>query len=111
MADLPTPILDEKGRYTLLELGRGFAGGIVVDLNGQTIVESLEFNPLDEYAISDIDEDGDTKYYGFLKKGSEWFIMRIINGAVRYKRGDSGYDWDDRANGTYDLYSNVFLPN
>ena len=56
--------------------------------------------PLEGYHISE-QESGATSYVGYQNADSKWYIMRsVVTGAVtvyRYKRGDSGYDWSERA--------------
>lgn len=70
---------------------------------------------LDQYKPSDIDEsDANTKYYGFVNKDGNWYIMKVTATAIRYVSGSSGYEtpttgaWATRASKTYDYFHNVF---
>lgn len=73
-------------------------------------------DPLVGYQPSDIDDSSTPKYYGFVKSGGRWYIMRESSGAYRYARGapqDQGggiYSdaWTDRANLTYSYFYEVF---
>lgn len=66
---------------------------------------------LNSYGISDIDESGDPKYYGYLGVDGTWYIMQNTGGtAYRYARGASGYTtaWTGRAALTYYYFNLVF---
>jgi hypothetical protein len=67
---------------------------------------SLYFN------VSDTDDAGDTKYYGFLRANGNWYIMREVTSAktFRYCQGESGYTtaWTGRAGLTFDYFDVVF---
>jgi len=76
-----------------------------------------ETDPLVGYQPSDIDEATSTKYYGFVKSNSAWYIMREASGAYRYAvgkpvggHGTNNYAdaWIDRANLTYNYFFEVF---
>lgn len=62
------------------------------------------------YKISDLDNSGDPKYYGFLSANSQWYIMRDSSGSYRYVKGLSGYStaWNARAGQSYDYFDVVF---
>lgn len=63
-----------------------------------------------KYKISDIDDSGTTKYFGFTDKDGNWFIMSLTTTDVRYIKGASGYttNWAARAGLTYDYFYNAF---
>jgi len=65
----------------------------------------------DRYFPVDIDESGDPKYYGFLSRNGDWYIMKITGGVtIRYVNGSTqGYSgaWTNRAGLTYDYPLNA----
>ena len=63
-----------------------------------------------KYKISDIDDSGTTKYFGFTDKDGNWFIMSLTATEARYVKGTSGYttNWTGRAGLTYDYFYNAF---
>jgi len=67
---------------------------------------------LDRFRASDIDDSGDTKYYGFLAYNSEWYILRedTVAKTFRYVRGQGAYStaWTGRAALSYDYFDVVF---
>ena len=65
---------------------------------------------LGSYLASDVDESGDTKYYGFLSRSGAWYIMTVTDIATRYSKGSSGYvaAWTGRAALEYDYLNEVF---
>lgn len=65
-------------------------------------------DPTSPYSISDRDESGATKYYGYLKADGGWYIMSVTSTAVRYVKGDSGYSFASPSSLTYDTFSNTF---
>lgn len=65
-------------------------------------------DPTAGYSISDIDESGTTKYYGYLNGSGGWYIMEVTSTTVRYVKGDSGYDFSNRASETYDTFDAIF---
>lgn len=65
-------------------------------------------DPTAPYSISDIDESGATKYYGYLKSDGGWYIMSVTSTAVRYVKGDSGYSFASPSSLTYDTFANTF---
>lgn len=71
-------------------------------------VDSL--NSLESYAISDLDEAGATKYYGFLDASGNWYILQLTSTAARYIKGTTDYatNWTNRAGLTYDYYNVIF---
>jgi hypothetical protein len=66
----------------------------------------------EKYQVSDIDESGDTKYYGFVDKSESWYIMEwdTSTNTFRYIKGSGNYatNWSDRSSLTYDYYFNTF---
>lgn len=64
------------------------------------------------YAVSDVDEENDTKYYGYLAADSSWIIEKIIAtaGTVRYIGGHDDYasNYTGRAGLTYDYYDQIW---
>ena len=60
------------------------------------------------YSISDMDETGTTKYYGFLKSDGAWYIMSLTGTKARYIAGGSGYDFSTRAGLAYVAFNNAF---
>lgn len=66
---------------------------------------------LDEYKISEIDSNV-ISFYGFIKKGGNWYIMRADTdkGSFRYARGESNFsdNWNKRQNLKYDYFDDVF---
>ena len=64
------------------------------------------------WQVSDVDANDSTKYFGFLRKTGAWYIMREqeVDGLkqYRYAVGETGYDFSERGNLTYDFYSAVF---
>lgn len=78
---------------------------------------SQEVDPLVGYYPSDKDVSSDPKYWGFMRKKGEWYIMEenVANGTYRYawgkplKNGGGLYTdaWTDRANLTYEYFSEV----
>lgn len=67
-------------------------------------------NPTLEYKISDIVNDSEIKYYGFIKNDGSWYIMKDNNGEYRYAKGDDDYPtaWTNRATQTYDYFNEIF---
>ena len=63
-----------------------------------------------KYKITDIDDSGTTKYFGFTDKDGNWFIMSLTTTEARYIKGTSGYttNWTGRTGLTYDYFYNVF---
>lgn len=68
-------------------------------------------NPIDGYAISE-EENNTTSYYGYLNQDGKWYIQRSVRTSTivvhRYKRGDSGYNWANRADPTYASFDATF---
>jgi len=81
--------------------------------NLQKLLEILisKIDSTDKYLPVDIDESGDPKYYGFLSRNGDWYIMKISGGnIIRYVAGNTqGYQtaWTGRAGLTYDYPLNI----
>lgn len=68
-------------------------------------------DPTSQFAVSDIDEAGVTKYYGYVAHDGYWYIMAVTATTVRYcTTGYAAYSdaWTNRATLTYGLFSEVF---
>lgn len=67
---------------------------------------------LDRFRISDVDDAGDTRYFGHLAMNSEWYILRedSVAKTFRYARGQGAYTtaWTGRAGLSYDYFDVVF---
>lgn len=74
-------------------------------------IDPAQTQPTDGYRISEVDDNAIT-FYGFIKKGGAWFIMKedTDTGSFRYTKGDKDFsnNWSQRENLSYDYYSNVF---
>lgn len=85
----------------------GAMGGGGSGLANQAIVDTLE-----NYKISDGDESGTTKYYGYLTKTGSWYIMQNNTTAntYRYTKGSTSYttSWTNRSSLTYGYFNTVF---
>lgn len=68
------------------------------------------FDPIEGCRISDIDDALEDKYFGYLGKEGNWYIMRQNGGEYRYTRGLSNYQtgWTNRASLTYTYFDEVF---
>jgi hypothetical protein len=69
---------------------------------------------LDNYKITDKDDDATPLYYGYTDKNGGWYIMKWVVSAgadtFRYIKGDSDYTtaWTGRAGLTYDYFYTIF---
>lgn len=72
-----------------------------------------EDNIFNKYKPADIVEDNNTKYYGYLSKTGEWFVMREVETAIttkyRYANGKGNYDFTKRNKLSYKYYSEIKL--
>lgn len=68
--------------------------------------------PTDAYAISNTEDAGTYKYFGFENKDGAWYILRktVATNIYLYTYGASGYatGWTNRASHSYDTYENTF---
>jgi len=64
------------------------------------------------FKVSDKDESGDPKYYGYLDKEGHWYILEegVAADTFRYAYGASDYatNWTGKAGLSYGLYNEVF---
>jgi hypothetical protein len=68
--------------------------------------------PTDAYAISNIEDAGTYKYFGFEDKDGGWYIMRktVATNIFLYVKGTSAYStgWTNRASHSYASYESTF---
>lgn len=64
-------------------------------------------DPLEPYRISNLDDIG---YYGFIKIGGNWYIMKLTASAALYVKGSTDYstNWANRIGLTYQQFDVVF---
>ena len=76
------------------------------DYTNATATEDI----LSPYKISDLDDAGTPKYFGFTDKEGNWFIMQLTQTGARYARGTQNYpaNWTARAGLTYDYFHITF---
>jgi hypothetical protein len=93
-------------------LGKAVGGDTtqLEDATGNKI-DPAQTQPTDGYRISEVDDNVIT-FYGFIKKGGAWFIMRedTDTGSFRYAKGEKEFsnNWGNREKLNYDYYSNIF---
>lgn len=65
---------------------------------------------VDSYKISDIDESGSDKYYGFLDKFGNWYILKMTDTSARYCRGFQNYvtKWATKTGLVYGHFNEAF---
>jgi len=87
---------------------RGDNIGDISDTDSATSVEVQAI--LSRYYISDIDDASDPKYYGFLDKDGNWYILKETSGTYRYEHGSANYttNWTNRASLTYNYFDVEF---
>ncbi len=77
-----------------------------------TIFHDSIDDPTSIYKISNLDTEGDTKYFGYVNSEGGWYIMKLTSIAATYVKGDSEYstNWDLRAGVelSYDTFDNIF---
>ena len=105
--------LDENGRVKVsIDRILGSSGSRALSTAQETVLRGIatqeKQDPTAPYSISDLDESGTTKYYGFLKDDGGWYIMSVTSTAVRYVKGTSGYSFASPSSLTYDTFSNTF---
>lgn len=65
-----------------------------------------------EYIPHEMDEENDTKYYGYLTFHGAWIIQRIVTstGEIRYFKGkdDFSTNWTGRALLSYNYFNLLF---
>lgn len=86
--------------------------GIEDDIASLPLLYTLVGDQLFHYKASDTDTGSDTKYYGFVDKNENWYIIKEVttDETFRYVKGSSAYAtaWSNRASQTYDYFYNVF---
>lgn len=100
---IPVRLSDGKGFYNAIMTATGGGGG--------------ETDPLVGYQITERDDAGSTKYYGYAKPNGAWYILRESStGSYRYSKGERTNSagaifadaWTDRVNLTYSYIYEVF---
>lgn len=109
---LPVRLTDGKEFYEALG---GFFSNAVIDSVSKGYLQSTATNTarlseLGVYEISDIDDDAEPNYYGYLKSDGSWYIMKEVSSTYRYCKGDDGYAtvWTGRASQSYDYFNVIF---
>lgn len=67
-------------------------------------------DPVASYRISDMDDTGDPRYFGYVDRNENWMITRMTDTTVRYVKGSGDYvtNWNGRALLSYDYFFNIF---
>ena len=108
-AAIGTPVIIES-----VEVGLAAnIGNFPAVISGSEVpVSDVNTNPTSGYKASDIDNAGNPEYYGFIKAGGSWYVLRITDGVyLRYCKGDTDYtgNWTNRGISlTYQLFHLVF---
>ena len=74
-------------------------------------IDPAEKQPTDGYTITEVDDSGNTSYYGFVHQNGAWYITKEdSSGSYRYAKGASLFstNWTGRALLSYDYFDNVF---
>lgn len=106
--------LDEKGRVKVSvdKVSMGGRGSLSSTESAKllTLATEEKQDPTSRYSISDLDESGVTKYYGYLDADGAWYILQLTSSTGRYIKGASNYttNWTNRASLTYDTFDNIF---
>lgn len=99
-----TPYVDGTGKPVNVELVSG-----AVPISGSITVTA---KPTDAYSISNTEDTGTYKYFGFEDKDGNWYILRktIATNIYLYTAGASDYStgWTNRASQTYASYATTF---
>lgn len=112
---------------TWVEIGINGADGVGVPVGGtaqQILVKqsSTDYDyewetliigkPTDAYGISNTEDAGTYKYFGFEDKDGGWYIMRktVATNIYLYVKGASAYStaWTNRASQTYSSFESTF---
>ena len=86
--------------------------GTSVPITGE--VSNSNDDPTAKYKITNIDSSGDTKYFGYLDRDGNWYIMKLTATQGLYAKGTSNYlsNWDENGkyigNLEFDYFNNVF---
>jgi len=101
----------ETGRYLpLSEVLKARAPKVSVYASSAPVVEAVRAS-LADYKVSDVDEAGNPKYYGFIRADGGWYVMQNTGGTTfRYAAGGSGYAaaWTGRAALSYGYFDSIF---
>lgn len=88
---------------------------MTISINTNTVkskgIKVTTDNLYGNFQVSDIDESGDPKYYGFINNKGAWYILKDTGGTTfRYIKGDTNYttNWTSRSGLTYDYFYNIF---
>lgn len=75
-------------------------------------ISTNESSPADGYKISEVDEQDQFRYFGFVNQNGAWLVMRqdANDNTFRYIKGSSNFpgNWRDREKLKYDYYYNLF---
>jgi len=111
--ELKLPYSAKEAIPVRLSDGKSFYNAVfnaVSDASGET-------DPLVGYQITERDDVGSTKYYGYAKPNGAWYILRESStGSYRYSKGERTNSagaifadaWTDRVNLTYSYIYEVF---
>ena len=103
--------LDLKSLFNIEVKGFGM-GATSSSGSGGSSSTPIIIDSLDHYKPSDADETTANKYYGFLDKDGNWYIMKNDTSAnsYRYAKGSGSYstNWTGRAGLTYGYFDVVF---
>jgi hypothetical protein len=109
---IPVRLVDALGKtFYNARGGAASGGGVSIDLS---TLEGLVRDQLQDYFISDKDDDASPNYYGFVKKDGNWYILKetVSAGAdtYRYFKGVADYatNWTNRVGLSYDYFHNIF---
>lgn len=86
-------------------------GTVAIKDSSGVAIDPAEKQPTDGYTITEVDDDGNPSYYGFLHKTGAWYITKEdSSGSYRYAKGPSSFstNWTGRALLSYDYFDNVF---
>lgn len=86
-------------------------GTVALKDSSGTPIDPAEKQPTDGYTITEVDDTGNTSYYGFVHKTGAWYITKEdIAGSYRYAKGTSAFatSWTERTLLSYDYFDNVF---
>ena len=71
-----------------------------------------KYNVLDNYKITDIDDDASPNYFGFVDADGGWYILKEDTSAKTYRyatdRSDYTTNWTNRATIDYDYFNVKF---
>lgn len=106
-----TPCCDPNGFARSEPTYRASVLKILCEILTNTETEASAVDPLIQYKVSDLDEAGATKYYGFLDKDGNWYIIQLTATAARYFKGSTGTyiaSWAARVGLAYNYFDVIF---